>query len=291
MKDVMSSPQASFPPTLLQSPDLYRNLFDQVSDYVLVFNHDLRAIYTNNTCLNFLKTPVSTREYLLGKDFVQFAPDYREIEGWNRFMNSSVMDDTYSMDCYDAISPLYRRPLWVKVHLQRSNDLLCAIVTETTEQVIKNDNLKKQLFRIAELETYSTKLKNTIEILLVQARDKQNEIGNNSLKHIEETIFPIIDMLKSTHLDENQLSILDLLSSTLNTSIAPFLEKINSSDEALTSREIHIANLIRLGKATKEIARLLCLSTKTVDYHRANIRKKLKIDHTSDDLGDYLRNL
>ncbi len=45
----------------------------------------------------------------------------------------------------------------------------------------------------------------------------------------------------------------------------------------LTGREIEILRLIKAEKSTKEISELLFLSTHTIDTHRKNICKKLKI--------------
>ena len=43
----------------------------------------------------------------------------------------------------------------------------------------------------------------------------------------------------------------------------------------LTRREIEVANLVRLGKTSAEIAEALHISTSSVAFHRANLRRKL----------------
>ncbi len=49
-------------------------------------------------------------------------------------------------------------------------------------------------------------------------------------------------------------------------------------DEELTQRQIEILKLIAQGKASKEIAYELGLSSKTVDVHRARIMERLRIN-------------
>lgn len=57
---------------------------------------------------------------------------------------------------------------------------------------------------------------------------------------------------------------------------------MKSRKEVLTTREKEILKLIAEGKASKEIADLLFISIYTVNNHRANIIKKLKIKKTAD---------
>jgi DNA-binding CsgD family transcriptional regulator len=45
--------------------------------------------------------------------------------------------------------------------------------------------------------------------------------------------------------------------------------------QKFTPVELQVANLVRLGKSTKEIAVLMSLAPGTVSIHRKNIRKKL----------------
>jgi DNA-binding NarL/FixJ family response regulator len=53
--------------------------------------------------------------------------------------------------------------------------------------------------------------------------------------------------------------------------------------EALTDRELEIFRMIGQGKATRQIAQLLCLSVKTIESHRAHIKDKLGL-RTSNEL-------
>ena len=50
---------------------------------------------------------------------------------------------------------------------------------------------------------------------------------------------------------------------------------------ALTDREIQIINLIKEGQSSKEIASTLNISLKTVEVHRHNVLKKLKLKNSA----------
>ena len=52
--------------------------------------------------------------------------------------------------------------------------------------------------------------------------------------------------------------------------------------ENLTDREFEVFQLIGEGKGTREIAEKLHLSVKTVDVHRTNIKKKLKLESATE---------
>jgi len=51
---------------------------------------------------------------------------------------------------------------------------------------------------------------------------------------------------------------------------------------------MQIAKFIKDGKTSKEIATVLCVTKKTVDFHRANIRKKLNLDSKKINLRTFL---
>ncbi len=56
----------------------------------------------------------------------------------------------------------------------------------------------------------------------------------------------------------------------------------NDEQITITKREQEILNLIALGKKTIEISDVLCLSSRTVETHRYNLMKKLKLNSAAE---------
>jgi len=60
---------------------------------------------------------------------------------------------------------------------------------------------------------------------------------------------------------------------------------------SLTPREIQVANFIRDGKSTKDIANIIGVCAGAVSFHRENIRKKLGLNNKKVNLKSYLDSL
>jgi len=63
---------------------------------------------------------------------------------------------------------------------------------------------------------------------------------------------------------------------------SPRLDQGGTEWDTLTSRERQILKLIAEGKSSREIGTLLCISTRTVQNHRANLCRKLNLKKTAD---------
>jgi len=96
--------------------------------------------------------------------------------------------------------------------------------------------------------------------------------------------------LKNSELDEKQKGYLNILGSSLEEIVLPLSRDLAVSETNLTPSEVRIANLIKLGKSSKEIAESLNLSIKTIESHRRNIRTKLGIEKKKTNLRSYLLN-
>ena len=100
--------------------------------------------------------------------------------------------------------------------------------------------------------------------------------------------YRFIERLGQSNLDSVQLACVRTLKSNLENIVSPFLRNIGLDHFNLTPQEIHIANLVKDGRTTKEIAALLNLSSRTVEFHRANLRMKLDLKNKKSNLRSYL---
>lgn len=165
---------------------------------------------------------------------------------------------------------------------RRMERLLADIHTELEHQV---ELRTRQL----EIKTKNLEETNTaLRVLMKQKQDDVNEIEGKVLKNITELVEPLVEKLKKSGLNKRQMIVAATLESNLMDCVSSFTQKMSSSLYRLSASEIQVANFIKHGKRTKEIAALLNLSPKTIKNHRASIRKKLGIVHKGANLRTYL---
>ncbi len=143
----------------------------------------------------------------------------------------------------------------------------------------------------AELERKAINLeeKNTALKVLIKRRDEDKiELEEKMLFNVKELIVPYLEKLKRSGSNDKQKAYVGMIESNLNEIVSPFVRALSSKYLKLTPTEIRIANLVKQGKTTKEIADLLDLSTRTIETHRNNIRKKIGIKNKKTNLRTYL---
>lgn len=145
--------------------------------------------------------------------------------------------------------------------------------------------------RTRELEAKTQKLEelNIALKVLLSKRDEDKKIFEEDvLSNVNTLILPYVNRLKKIVSDESQKTFVEILESNLKEIILPFSKKTASNYLSLTPVEIQVANLVKQGKRTKEIAKILTLSAKTIESHRENIRKKIGIKNKKVNLRSYL---
>ncbi|WP_456404073.1 response regulator [Thiolapillus sp.] len=130
-----------------------------------------------------------------------------------------------------------------------------------------------------------------LRVLMTQQQNDSKETEKNILNNINSLVIPYAQRLQKTPLNENQLNIVEMLIANLKQVSESLINNHDLLQRKLTPVEIQVANLIKEGKQTKEIASLLNLSDLTISTHRKNIRKKLEIKDRKLSLNAYLSSL
>jgi len=139
---------------------------------------------------------------------------------------------------------------------------------------------KSQKKTRAELELQTCILDETntaLNVLMQQKIEAKTELEETVLLNAKELIVPFWERLKKCGLNSKQKAYVNIIESNLNEIVAPLVREFSKTNLKLTTTEIQVIDLVRLGKTTKEIAQFLNLATSTIDFHRSNIREKLGI--------------
>ncbi len=129
-----------------------------------------------------------------------------------------------------------------------------------------------------------------LRILLKKKDSDKSEISEKMAHNVRELIRPYISKLSNSGLNDRQRTYLEIIESNMNTIISPLLHRLSLKHIKLTPSEMQIVNLIVQGKRNKEMAELANLSVRTIETHRDNIRRKLKINNKKINLRTYLLN-
>ena len=168
------------------------------------------------------------------------------------------------------------------------NRYVNGILIDITERKLSEEALKS---KDKELETKASKLKEinaALNVILKKREVDKIELEEKILLNVESFIKPYLDELQRGSLTERKKDILKIIQTNLDEIISSFPRNLISGYRKLTPKEIQIANFIRQGKTNKEIADMLVLSIKTIEFHRDNIRKKLGIKNKKINLYSYL---
>jgi PAS domain S-box-containing protein len=166
-----------------------------------------------------------------------------------------------------------------------------AIIEDITERRHAEQELQK---REAELKVQAHSLEEVnvaLRVLLKQRENDQKDLEEKVLGNVRDLVSPFFQELKKSRLDSKQMGYLKIAETNLNEIISPFTSKLSAKYLALTPKEIQIASLVKEGKTSKEIAELLNVSSRAIEFHRDNIRRKVGLKNKKANLRSYLLSL
>jgi PAS domain S-box-containing protein len=130
-----------------------------------------------------------------------------------------------------------------------------------------------------------------LRVLLQKGEQDKKELEERTILNVKELVLPYLDRLLLQCSDYVQRETLKVIRSNLVDIISPFGRALSLGFSKLTHKEIQIANLIKEGRTSKEIAGLLHLSERTITTHRNNIRKKIGLNAQKANLRTHLLSL
>ena len=126
--------------------------------------------------------------------------------------------------------------------------------------------------------------------LLEQIELEKKQIRDDVTVNIEKLLVPIIAKLRKTS-PRCDFECLKMLEENLGELTSSFGRKVADPRLKLTPREIEICDMIKIGYSSKDIARSLHLSLKTVHGHRHSIRRKLGLSNQRVNLVTFLQSI
>ncbi len=191
-------------------------------------------------------------------------------------------------------------------HRKKREDELSAQLEHRTEELVdalhqlEMEVKEREIFTNTLVETkrerkgLSEKLKDlqvAFNVILEKQSDDRKNMEENIRTNLKHRVFPEIEKLKNARLDTRARQSIETIEDRLHQIVSPLTAKLSSAKYGLTATEVKVADRVKEGRTNDEIADVLNMSVKTVEYHRNNIRKKLGIKHTKTNLYVQLNSL
>ena len=285
-----------------ESERKYRKLMKSIRDGVYTLDREGRFTFVNDV---IVKRSRQTREWFLGRSYLGvIRPEDRDRvhENFKAVMRGE------QVPVYELAYPTASGDqLWVEVNTTALRDStgiigLLGISRDISDRKLAEecrerahekleDRVKE---RTAELKNRTQALEETnaaLKVLLKRRDEDRMELEEKVVANVTELVEPYVAKLKQGRLDGKQTACVGIIESNLRDIISPLARKLSSKLFSLTPKELRVANLVKGERTTKEIADLMNISIKTVEYHRDNIRKKLGIKNEKVNLRSHLLSL
>ena len=169
-------------------------------------------------------------------------------------------------------------PLWETREQQARNIIVMEDVTQKKELELElQSTLNKLESRVRERTIELEEINAALNVLLKKRDNDKKEQEEIIRANVDQLVMPFVHKIKASQSFDENIIFLNILETNLSNIVSPFINHLSSAYRKLTPKEIQIAELIRQGKRSKEIAELFNLSVGTVNMHRNNIRDKLSL--------------
>lgn len=228
----------------------------EIPDHVLTYRDDRKSI---QTVLDKLKYP---ENFMARVEFLMENPQEKSRDELE--LRDGRFFDRYSAPIHDKENTFRGRVWFFRdiTEIRQSRVLLLQQNDELEERVLK---------RTVELQ----KLNDTLTTLLHSLEKEKKVLEKKVTVNFQAALLPFLDTLKETHPSERQYHLLAMMEHAVSDLLSSMNSSVQHLRYPLTPTETKVANCIKAGQTSKEIAVLLCCSERTVEGHRSALRRKL----------------
>lgn len=294
LKKSVTRPRPPKPVVLLKSEEKYRVIFEHANDLIVYIDLQGRFVEINNKLEDIFGYK---REDFIGRHFTTVGVlEPREAKKAEQALRRTAAGHSPGIMEFEVFrKDGTRASVEVNPRLIKKDGRLMAsilIIRDITERKKAEAALREvhdELERKVRERTLNLEEANAALRVLLRKRDEDRiDLQQRMLFNVKELLLPYLEKMRKTSLDERQKTYLAIVESNLHDIFSPLARRISMNYLKFTPTEIQVASLIRSGKTTKEIASILDLSTKTIEFHRENIRSKIGIKNKKVNLRTHL---
>ncbi len=273
---------------LRKSEKRYRQLVETINEGLGVTDQDYKFTYVNE---RFCEMLGYFRDEIIGRPLIEFIhDDFKELvkDQMARRLRGeeSRFELAWKTKDGDMIHTL-ASPRALHDESGRFTGSM-GVLTNITDRIKAEEALREKDNKLERQAKNLIEMNTALKVLLEQRNKEKTAIKETLLANIKKLVYPYIEKLENIGLDQDAQTFVKIIKSNINDLISPFATTLSSKYFSLTPSEIQIADLIKHGKTSKEIASILNVSPKAVSFHRGNLRKKLGLLNKKINLRTYL---
>lgn len=166
-------------------------------------------------------------------------------------------------------------------------ELKMRMETHITSYMLKKDMEKAVQRQTQKLQEANEALRSLLANREAELRATEETI----VFRVKDYIHPYLNKLERARDQQERDHLIKIIRSNLNELVPSADNQLSANYLKLSPAEVKVADLVRQGKQTKQIAEALRLSTKSVYFYRNSIRKKLGLLNKKINLATYLNSL
>jgi PAS domain S-box-containing protein len=274
--------------SLRESEERFRAIFDSAQDCIFIKDMNLNYTFVN-PYMEQLFCLKST--HIIGKKFMDIfgeftSRDTKEIDMC--VLNGEIIKDELILTVGGGEITFHI----IKVPIRNiSGEVagLCGIARNITERKHFEETLREKEKDLESQAKNLEEVNTALKVLIDYREEEKKKAQEDIVAKAKKLIFPYLEKLERGNLTGDGKIYLDIIRANLNELISSYVTENKRQYLQLTPTEIQVADLIKQGKTTKEMASVLNVSLHAVSFHRANIRKKLNLQHKKTNLRAYLQ--